>query len=37
MKNEELVASIISLNAAELQFSVMDHDTKEYFILKKIK
>jgi peroxiredoxin len=36
MKNEELVASIISLNAGELQFSVMDHDTKEYFTLNKL-
>ncbi len=37
MKNEELKATITLLNASELQFSVIDHDSKEYFTLTKVK
>ena len=37
MQNEELMATIISLDSHQLKFSVIDHDTKELFTLIKIK
>jgi len=37
MQNEELMATIISLEPDQLKFSVIDHDIKEFFTLTKIK